>query len=80
MSVMLKEKVKQDLEQLDEGSLREVAEFVAFLQFRGRQSPVQDQDESQLAALYAEFAEEDRALAEMGMVDYAAGLARQDAA
>ena len=32
------------------------------------------QDDAALAALYAEFAEEDRALAEMGMADYAAGL------
>lgn len=37
-------------------------------------------DEAQQAALYAEFAEEDRALAEVGMADYAAGLAREDTA
>lgn len=29
-------------------------------------------------ALYAEFAEEDRTLAEAGMSDYAVGLARED--
>ncbi len=33
-----------------------------------------------MAALYAEFAEEDRALADAGMSDYTAGLAREDAA
>jgi len=37
-------------------------------------------DESRIAALYAEFAEEDRVLAETGMADYATGLAREDAA
>ena len=36
-------------------------------------------DEAKMAALYAEFAEEDRALAEAGMADYAA-LAREDVA
>jgi len=32
-----------------------------------------------MAALYAEFATEDRVLAEDGLADYAAGLAREDA-
>lgn len=36
-------------------------------------------DDPAMAALYAEFAEEDRTLAETGMADYAAGLAREDA-
>ena len=80
MNVMLKEKVQQDIERLDESGLKEVADFMAFLQFRARQSPAPDQDDAQLAALYAEFAEEDRALAETGMAEYAAGLAREDAA
>jgi len=31
-----------------------------------------------MAALYAEFAEEDQPLAEAGMSDYAAGLERED--
>ena len=80
MNVMLKEKVQQDIERLDERGLKEVAEFMAFLQFRARQSPAPDQDDAQLAALYAEFAEEDHALAEAGMAKYADGLAREDAA
>ena len=37
-------------------------------------------EDAAMAALYAEFAEEDRALAETGMSNYAAGLAREDAA
>ena len=76
----LKEQVKDDLERLDEGGLREVADFMAFLQFRSRRQSVPDWDEAKIAALYAEFAEEDRALAEAGMADYAAGLVREDAA
>ncbi|GFP24716.1 hypothetical protein HKBW3S43_01041 [Candidatus Hakubella thermalkaliphila] len=35
-------------------------------------------DEPQLAALYAEFGDEDRKLAEEGMSDYAKGLIKED--
>jgi len=76
----LKEQVKLDLERLDEGRLREVADFMALLQFRTRRQAMPEWDEMRMAVLYAEFAEEDRALAEAGMADYAAGLAREDAA
>ena len=76
----LKEQVKDDLERLDEGGLREVADFMAFLQFRSRRQSVSDWDEAKIAALYAEFAEEDHALAEAGMADYAIGLVREDTA
>ena len=76
----LKEQVTQDLERLDEGRLREVADFVAFLQFRTRRHAAPEWDDTKMAALYAEFADEDRALAEASMSDYAAGLAREDSA
>jgi hypothetical protein len=36
-------------------------------------------DDAQLAALYAEFAETDRELAEEGIEDYETGLASEDA-
>ena len=36
-------------------------------------------DDAQLAALYAEFAETDRKLAEEGIEDYETGLASEDA-
>ncbi len=58
----LKEQGTPGLKRMDEDDLREAA----------------DRDEAQAAALYAEFAEEDRALAEAGMADYAAGLAREN--
>jgi len=80
MPMSLLEQVNHDLERLDEDRLREVADFVAFLQFRERRPRTQDWDEAKMAALYAEFAEEDRELAEAGMADYAAALAREDAA
>lgn len=38
----------------------------------------QTEDDTKIAALYADFAEEDRDLAEAGMSDYAIGLARED--
>lgn len=76
----LKERVKQDLERLDESGLREVAEFVAFLEFRTRRYIPPQWDDAAMASLYAEFAEEDHLLAEAGMSDYANGLAKEDAA
>ena len=76
----LKERVRQDLERLDEGGLKEVADFVAFLEFRRHRHASPSWDDAAMSALYAEFAEEDRALAEAGMSDYAAGLAKEDAA
>jgi hypothetical protein len=59
--------------------MHEVAEFVAFLKFRARIGATPMLDEAQLASLYAEFADEDRALAEEGMADYAEGLRQEDA-
>ena len=37
-----------------------------------------DVDEIKLASMYAEFADEDRELAESGMIDYDDGLAKED--
>jgi hypothetical protein len=75
----LKTQVLEDLEILEEPQLEKVAEYGAFLRFSARRHRPQP-DESEWAALYAEFAEEDRALAEAGMADYAAALAREDVA
>ncbi len=69
----VKEQVIQELDRLTETELAEVATFLAFLKFRARiKSP--STDEAQLATLYAEFAEEDRGMAEEGMADYASLL------
>jgi len=74
----IKEKVTQELDRLSETELKEVAEYVSFLKFRARIKPIPTLDETQLAALYAEFADEDRELAEEGMSDYAEGLMKED--
>ena len=74
----IKEQVVEELRTLTEAELKEVAEYLAFLKFRARH-PVPMVNESQLAALYAEFADEDRLLAEDGMADYIEGLVEEDA-
>ena len=73
----VKEQVVEQLKTLSEAQIKEVAEYVAFLKFRTRTAspPLA---EAQLAALYAEFADEDRDLAEAGMREYVEGLARED--
>ncbi|NJL47079.1 MAG: hypothetical protein HC929_05695 [Leptolyngbyaceae cyanobacterium SM2_5_2] len=71
------ESIKQDLEELTRVQLQQVADFIAFLKFRDQDRRV-TLDPTQLATLFAEFADEDRALAEAGMNDYAAILHQED--
>lgn len=78
MQETLREQVLQDLNVLSEKDLEQVAEYVSFLKFRTRRKK-KNIDESELAALYAEFAEEDRELAENGFEDYINGLSEEDA-
>ncbi len=73
-----KEQVIEEIEALSEAEVKEVADYLAFLKYRS-QSKQSAVDESQLAALYAEFAEEDRDLAEEGLAGYAEGLLKEDA-
>lgn len=75
--VKIKESIKQELDQLNEEQLKQVAEFIAFLKFRTRRIRWQV-NENQLAALYSEFAEEDRELAEEGIDEYAELLRQED--
>ena len=74
----IKEQVVQEIDNLSEIELRQVAEYMAFLRFRTRIRPMPELDETQLAVLYAEFADEDRELAEEGIADYAEGLVKED--
>lgn len=74
----VKEMVLEEIQALNEEKLQMVAEFVAFLRFRDRLEMAPVIDEAKIAALYAEFADEDRALAEEGIADYAAKLERED--
>jgi hypothetical protein len=75
--VALKEFIAQELETLNEEQLRQVADFLSFLKFRSR-SRHGKIDESQMAALYSEFAEEDQRLAEEGLDEYAELLRQED--
>ena len=72
------EALKQDLDQLTRDQLQQVADFIAFLKFRDQSRRRVTLDSSQLAILATEFAEEDRALAEAGMGDYATMLHQED--
>ena len=71
------ESLKQDIEQLTDEQLQQVAEFIAFLRFQEKRRRI-ELDPVLLAPLATEFAEEDRALAESGMDDYAAMLVQED--
>jgi hypothetical protein len=76
-NLSLKEQVVQILDELSEIELKQVIEYVSFLKFnRSAISPAPDV--SQLAKLYADFAEEDRQLAEEGLEDYTASLVKED--
>ena len=70
--------VLQTLDDLNEADLARVAEFLDFLKFRNRFHTASIPNEAQVAEMYAEFAEEDRTLAEEGMPDYMAGLGQED--
>lgn len=70
----IKEHVTAALDNLTETELEQVAEYVAFLRFRAHVDRSCTFDSTQVAALYAEFAEEDRLLAEEGMSEYGEGL------
>jgi len=74
----IKEQVVQELDNLSQIELRQVAEYMAFLRFRTRIRPMPELDETQLAAFYTEFADEDRKLTEEGIADYAEGLMKED--
>jgi hypothetical protein len=78
-AMTIKEQIAQQLDGLSEAELGQVAEYLAFLKFRSRVKSMPALDETKLAALYAEFADEDRELAEQGMSDYAESLAEEDA-
>jgi ribosomal silencing factor RsfS len=72
------EALKQDLDGLTYTQLQQVADFVAFLKFRSQRHREAILDPTQLATFFAEFAEEDRYLAEAGIGDYAVMLQQED--
>lgn len=78
--IATKEQVLQDIGSLNERAFQRVAEFVAFLKFQERVNYQPTLDEAEMAALYAESADEDIELAEIGMGEYATVLAEEDEA
>ena len=74
----MKDLIQQELEKLDLEQLKQVFEFITFLKFSARLVTNLAVDESNLATLYSEFAEEDRQLAELGMSEYAELLKHED--
>ncbi len=77
--ISTKEKVVTTLAELNDTQMQTVAEFLEFLKFRERRNFETQFDEVALEALYAEFADEDRELAEVGLAEYAVNLKREDA-
>ena len=75
----IKDYVTAAIQRLDETEVRDVADYLAFLRFRARMHAVPRPDDPTLAAVCSEFAEEDRDLADEGMVDYEQGLRMEDA-
>jgi ABC-type phosphate transport system auxiliary subunit len=78
--ISTKEKVVTTLAELNDTQLQTVAEFLEFLKFRERRKFETQFDDVELEALYAEFADEDRELAEIGLAEYSANLEREDTA
>lgn len=73
---MIKEFLSQELDNLNEEQLKQVADFIALIKFRAR-CVRWTAAESQLATLYSE-AEEDQRLAEEGLDEYAELLRKED--
>jgi hypothetical protein len=78
--ISTKEKVVTNLSDLTETQLRQVAEYLEFLKFRELRRNGSQPNHAGLETLYAEFADEDRELAEVGLADYSTNLALDDAA
>ena len=75
----LQQTIVRDLATLDEAELDQVAHYLSFLKFRSRAKRQQQARPEDWEALYGEAADDDRALAEAGLSEYAASLASEDA-
>lgn len=73
----IREQIKQEIDRLNEEQLSQLQDFIAFIKFRNRQT-IGILDDSQLAKLYSESAEDDRELAEIGMSGYGEMLQQED--
>jgi hypothetical protein len=73
-----REQIVREIDTLSQSELEDVAKYVAFVRYQSLINAIPTVGENQLAALYAEFAAEDRHIAEQGMSDYAVALAKED--
>jgi hypothetical protein len=71
-----KESVTRELDELSNAELLMVRRYVGFLRKRSHRPKI---EKRKLRRFYAEFAAEDKALAEQGMSEYARKLRREDA-
>jgi hypothetical protein len=80
MSIQLtiKEQILKELEDLNEGELQKVNHFITSLKINAKFWQTKQKDLTKIAELYQEFAEEDRLLAETGMVEYQELLTKED--
>jgi Cu2+-containing amine oxidase len=76
--ISIKEQISETLDSFNQEELKQVFEFISFLKFRARLNLKFSFDETELATLYAEFAEEDRKPAEEAMDEYIAGLFKKN--
>ena len=65
--ISTKERVVTNLSDLTEPQLKQVADYLEFLKFRERRDLASHFDTAEVETLYAEFADEDRELAEAGL-------------
>lgn len=72
-----KKYLTQQLECLTKEQLQQVNEFINFLKFQAYSANLKI-NETQMAELYQEFADEDRQLAEQGMNEYEEMLSSED--
>lgn len=74
----IREQVVADLKTLSDDQLKQVADYLAFVRYQSLKKSTPTTSEVELAALYAQFADEDRDLAEEGIAEYADALAEED--
>ncbi|MDJ0728976.1 MAG: hypothetical protein QNJ33_03190 [Crocosphaera sp.] len=72
-----KEQINQQLNQLNEDQLNQVADFITFLKFREK-SIKPNLNTEKIEKLYQDFSDEDRQLAEEGINEYADLLIQED--
>jgi len=73
-----RERIVEELNGLSQAELEQVAQYLEFVKTQSGPNAKNGFDETRLAALYAEFAVEDRELAEQGLSDYATALVKED--